>query len=259
MAQFGAEHIAMLVVIALAAVACTLVARRIRDEVLIDRVLRRSGWAMLVLTILWTAWGLVPAHWTIEQSLPFHFSDALRVVTAVALITRAGWAVAVLYFWGLTLNLQSVLTPDLQYLQFPLLEFAMYWILHAVVLIAPIVLTWGLGYRPTWRGYAAAFGATVLWAAIAFIVNLITGANYSYVSGGPAGASLLDVLGPWPLYLASAALLMAGVWALMTWPWETSAQRARSRIADPAGLIRRADQCVGGSPQAEPAAGGAVG
>lgn len=239
MPQYGIEHVTVLVVIVVVAVVCTVLARRARDGDRINRVLSISGWVMLAVTVVWTIWGLLPTNWDIHQSLPFHFSDAARYLTAIALITRSGWAIAILYYWGLTLNLQSVLTPDLNYLQFPVLEFAMYWILHAAVLIAPIVLTWGFGYRPTWRGYAFTFGATVEWAAVAFVVNLMTGSNYSYVSGGPAGASLLDVLGPWPLYLLSVAGLMIVVWGLMTWPWETKRSRAGTHIADRFGFVRR--------------------
>ena len=32
--------------------------------------------------------------------------------------------------------------------------------------------------------------------------------------------TLLDVLGPWPMYIFTAAALILIVWALMTWPWE---------------------------------------
>jgi uncharacterized membrane protein YwaF len=31
---------------------------------------------------------------------------------------------------------------------------------------------------------------------------------------------MLDVLGPWPVYIFTAAALILAVWALMTWPWQ---------------------------------------
>src|SRR5699024_7273331 len=127
--------------------------------------------------------------------------DATRFITGIALITRAGWAINICYYWGLTLNLQSIITPDLNYFDYPALEFAQYWFFHIAVFVVPIVFVWGLGYQPTWRGYRDAYTGAIIWAAIACTANAITGADYAYLNRGPAGASILDLLGPWPIYV----------------------------------------------------------
>jgi hypothetical integral membrane protein (TIGR02206 family) len=240
MAPYGPQHLVMLAVIALGGVlAAVLVRRRAASgsaavaeqahraragrtgggAVLIERRLRILGWVLLVNSVLWTLWGFMPWAWDIDESLPLHFSDALRFIAPLALITRARWLVAIAYYWGLTLNMQSVLTPDLNYFVWPPLEFAEYWIAHGTGVLIPVVLVWGLRMRPTWRGYGLAYGATALWALIAAIGNALTGANYAYLSHAPAGPSLLDVMGPWPLYLLVEALAIAVVWALITLPW----------------------------------------
>lgn len=239
MTPYGPEHLAVLVVIVVVGILAVVHARRVRGTPAEHRLTRGAGWLLLVVSLLWMAWGLLPQNWDIEQSLPFHFSDALRIITAIALITRAGWAVAVSFYWGLTLNLQSVLTPDLTYLGDPVLEFSLYWFLHAMVLWAPLVLVWGLGYRPTWRGYAAAFGIAVGWAGVAAVANAVTGANYAYLAHAPAGPSLLDVLGGWPWYIGVEFLLVGAVWALMTWPFTTTARTEHAPLADRWGLVRR--------------------
>lgn len=238
MVPYTFEHVAMLVLTVAVAVILIFVARRIRGTIHEDRFLSTAGWIMLTVTLAWTAWGILPSQWNIDQSLPFQFSDALRFITAIALLTRAGWAIAICYFWGLTLNLQSVITPDLNYFTYPALEFGMYWFLHITALVVPIVFVWGLGYRPTWRGYGVAYGATVAWAGVAVVANMVTGANYAYLSQAPAGPSVLDVLGPWPIYILWEGVIIASVWALITWPWET--QRARSfPVADRWATVRR--------------------
>ncbi len=238
MPPFGAEHLVVLAVLAALTVALPLLARR-ADRGVVERWCATAGWALLAATVLWTAWGMLPAHWNIDQSLPLHFSDGLRLATAVALITRSGWAIALSYFGGLTLNLQSVLTPDVTYFAAPPLELTMYWLLHMAVHLAPVALVWGLGYRPTWSGYGAAFALTVAWAGLALVGNAVTGANYGYLNRAPEGPSLLDVLGPWPLYLVWEAVLVASVWALMTWPWTTAASTASAPVLDRLGLVRR--------------------
>jgi len=238
MTPYGVEHISIIIATVVIAVALVWLGRRIRGTVYEDRFLRIGGWIMLVVTIAWTIWGMLPGHWNIDQSLPFHYSDALRIITAVALITRAGWAIVICYYWGLTLNLQSIITPDLNYFDYPVLEFAVYWFLHIVAFVVPILFVWGLGYRPTWRGYGIAYLATIIWAGIAVTANAITGANYGYLSRGPDGPSILDILGPWPIYIFWEAIIIAVVWALMTWPWETKAAR-KAPIADRWATVRR--------------------
>lgn len=240
MDPYGAEHIAVLLLTVVLCAVAVVVARRIRGTAAEDRVLSTCGWAMLTVTVLWTAWGMTPGQWNIDQSLPFQFSDALRFITSVALLTRAGWATAVTYFWGLTLNLQSIITPDLNYFDLPVLEFAAYWFLHITAFVVPVAFVWGLGYRPTWRGYGIAYGAAVAWAAVAVAVNAVTGANYAYLSHAPVGPSALDLLGPWPVYIVWEAVLIATVWALMTWPWESRSGRLIP-VVDRWAAMRRQD------------------
>lgn len=182
---------------------------------------------------------MLPANWDIEQSLPFHLSDALRFVTAIALITRSDWAIALSYYWGLTLNLQSVITPDLTYSDRYVLEYIEYWYFHGTVLLVPIVLCWGLGYRPSWRGYAFTLASTFAWAGVAGIANAVTGANYMYLARAPEIASALDVLGPWPMYILSEVALVSGVWALITWPWVRGSGARETVVCGRFGAVRR--------------------
>ena len=62
MPQYGAQHIVSLVVIALAAVLVVWMARIARDENTVDRALRTAGWALLIVSALWSVYWLLPAH-----------------------------------------------------------------------------------------------------------------------------------------------------------------------------------------------------
>lgn len=216
---FSTAHLLMLALTVVLTVMVVPAGRWLRRSGLEDRVLPGLGWVLLAVTVAWTGFWLLPARFDVNESLPLHLSDVLRVVTAVALITRARWAIALTYYWGLTLNLQSILTPDLNFFQLPVLEFILYWFLHLVTWLVPVGLTWGLGYRPTWRGFFLTYLLTFLWAGSALLVNLVTGANYGYLSRAPAGGSALDFFGPWPWYLGTVAVILAVGWALITWPW----------------------------------------
>ncbi|MDO5663227.1 MAG: TIGR02206 family membrane protein [Brachybacterium sp.] len=216
MPSYGPAHVAALIVIAVGGVCAVVLGRRMRGSEREPAVRAAAGWTLLVITLAWLGWGLVPQNFDLDESLPLHFSDALRVITALALIRRAPWAIVISCFWGLTLNLQSIITPQLVYQGYPLLEYLMYWGLHGIVLLAPLYLVVGLGDRPTWYGYAVALAATFGWAAIAMTGNALTGANYGYLNREPAGTSILDLLGGWPWYLLWEAVLVTTVWAGMT-------------------------------------------
>ncbi|MDO5492183.1 MAG: TIGR02206 family membrane protein [Nesterenkonia sp.] len=183
------------------------------------RAMRIAGWVFLGITLLWAGWRLLPENFSMGSSLPLQFSDALRFFAAIALITRARWAAAVSFYWGLTLNLQSLLTPDLTYGAYPLLSFTAFWVLHIGVFVVPVVFVGALGYRPRWRDFGVTYAITVGWAALAMTVNAAAETNYGYLNHAPDSASLLDVLGPWPIYILWVAVLVAVVWALMTWPF----------------------------------------
>ena len=94
------------------------------------------------------------------------------------------------------------------------------------------MLTWGRVMQPAagslaraavvLNGYAAGIGA----------FNAFFGANYMYLCRKPASASLLDAMGPWPVYLVVAeAVALALFWAMYA-PFRTRpAELARARAA----------------------------
>jgi len=165
----------------------------------------------------------------ISESVPLQLTDLATVVAAYALWSQRHWAYALTYYWGLVLSTQALISPAFSSLDFPSLQFLAFWSLHLLVVWAAIYLTWGRGMRPTWRSYRMTVATTMVWAAVAFTYNRFAGTDYGFVNGKPATGSLLDVLGPWPLYILTGGSLIAMVWALMTWPWERSGREVASR------------------------------
>jgi hypothetical integral membrane protein (TIGR02206 family) len=156
---------------------------------------------------------------SLDHSVPLDLSDLVGVVSVYALWTHRSWAFALTYYWGLVLSTQALVFPAHTGPDFPHYGFLAFWGIHLLVVWAAIYLTWGLGMRPTWRSYRITVAVTVTWAVFTFAFNSIAGTNYGFLNAKPPTASLLDVLGPWPWYLVPVAVLVLGVWALMTWPW----------------------------------------
>ena len=60
--------------------------------------------------------------------------------------------------------------------------------------------------------------ATFIWLVLAMSVNWALDTNYGYFNSKPDG-TVLDYLGPWPLYVLAEMAIVLSVWALITWPW----------------------------------------
>ena len=152
--------------------------------------------------------------WDWGFNLPLHLSDVVAMLTPIVLWTRKPLLVEILYFWALTASLQAVLTPDLNQ-TFPSVFYFTYFVTHCGAVVAACLLVFGhrIGLRP--GAVRRAFIATLIMAAVAGTANVITGGNYMYLRAKPANASLLDQMGPWPLYIATAAALALVLFALL--------------------------------------------
>jgi uncharacterized membrane protein YwaF len=84
-----------------------------------------------------------------------------------------------------------------------------------LVVVAAILLVFGLR-RPIRPGAVGrVFAVTLAMAALAGTDNVITGGNYMFLRAKPDQPTLLDEMGPWPAYIASAAVLALLLFGLL--------------------------------------------
>lgn len=158
--------------------------------------------------------------YALDFDLPLHLTDAVTVVAAVALWSLRPLPFELTYFWGLSASLPAVLTPALGADDhYPSLLFWHYFVTHSGVVLAAVFLAFGLGLTARPGAVRRVFLATVAWAGVAAVGNVVTGGNYMFLRERPETASLLDYLGPWPWYLLSTALLALAVFALLDLPF----------------------------------------
>ena len=192
---FTAEHAGLVAGFLVVCVVLALVGRRHRDTP--AEVRFRRGFALLIpcFTVPMQVLQLMPDDFDLGTSLPFQLCDLAWVAAIVALWTRHWAATALVYFWGLTLTVQGIVTPSLAE-QFPDPRYFMFWGMHFATVWAAVYLTFGLRVSVTWRSYRLTLACTLVWAAAVMAFNAATGTNYGYLNRKPAAGSLLDLFGP---------------------------------------------------------------
>jgi hypothetical integral membrane protein (TIGR02206 family) len=206
MEHWSAEHVAALATTA--AVAALLVAGARR---------RPDAWAIgagrvLALVILG---GYVCEHvtyalrgeWTVQVNLPLHLTDAVTIAAIVALWRPERMLfVELAYFWALTASLQAVVTPDLG-ATFPDPLYLGYFATHGGAVAAACLLVFGACRAPRPGAVLRVYAITAAFTALAAAGTIATGGNYMFLRRKPVHESLLDVMGPWPVYIAAGAIL----------------------------------------------------
>jgi hypothetical integral membrane protein (TIGR02206 family) len=218
------EHVAALVVIAVAIAVLAVAARRrpgawIKVLALILVVDEVSWWVYLA------AGGGEPGQR--EQPLPLQICDVAIFLAAGALWTRNRLLVELTYFWGLAGTLQALLTPDLPQ-HFPSYPYFQYYIAHGGVVAAAILLVAGLRLHPRPRAVLTVAGLTIAYAVFVGLVDAITSADYMYLRTKPPSPTLLDAFGPWPVYVLVAAVIGIALFVVLDAPFRAS-RKAESR------------------------------
>ena len=225
------EHLLAMLAIASGVAVTTFAARRSRGPwlrvfavvIVIDEV---SWWLYLFA-------GGVPGA-KLAQSLPLQLCDVAVFIAAAAVWTRNQLLVEVTYFWGLAGTLQAILTPDLPQ-HFPSYPYFQYYIAHGGVVAAAVLLVVGMRLYPRRWAVARVAALTIAYTALVGVVDTITQANYMYLRAKPPSATLLDLLGPWPVYILAATAIGIVLFAILDAPFRVSRGVGRTAPRTPPG------------------------
>lgn len=164
----------------------------------------------------------------LASALPLQLCDAAIFVAALALLLRAQLLVEVTYFWGLAGTIQALITPDLPQ-HFPSFPFFQYYVAHGGIVTAALFLVVGLGQWPRRDAVLRVLAVTAAYVLLVGAVDTATGANYMYLRSKPASGSVLDLLGPWPWYVAWAALVGMALLLVLDAPFRLRRRRRPER------------------------------
>ena len=211
MPLFGPLHLALLAVTGLA---CLLLAVLCRKLPAAGRPIRLAlGYGVAANEFVW--WAFRYSHEGIHlRNLPLQLCDVTLWTTVLACITLVPAFVEFAYFAGLAGAAMALITPDL-WSPWPSYPAIYFFVAHGGIVVGIAVLVFGriapLREGAVWR----AFAMLLAYAAIIGAFNAVWGTNFMYLCRKPANASLLDVLGPWPIYLAGGAVVgLALFWVL---------------------------------------------
>jgi hypothetical integral membrane protein (TIGR02206 family) len=205
--QFSPAHVAALAVLIAACGASILVPRRHPGDWV-------WGAARALAGVILAGWvgeyiaEVIVGTWSLGYSLPLQLTDAVSLAAVLALLTRRQLLIDLLYFWAFSASLQAALSPDLGPGQsFPSVFYFTYFTYHVGAIVAACLLVFGCRLYPRHDAIWRVYGLTLCWTALAGLGDVITGGNYMYLRSKPVHRSLLNVMGPWPWYIAAGAAL----------------------------------------------------
>jgi len=200
----GVSHIVTLQALAIFGILLIFIAKHYLDQKWRDRVGIILGVLMLVQELSDLSIRLFYLHQPLTDNLPLHLCGPIYYMVAIMLMTRNKTLYELTYFLGLAGASNSLLTPG-EIFPFPHILNITFFTTHGMIVIGVLYMTIVLGYRPTWK----AFGKTMIFlnvfALLVIPVNYFL--NTNYLCYPPPGGTLMDLLGPWPLYLVFVEML----------------------------------------------------
>ncbi|HEX4158411.1 MAG TPA: TIGR02206 family membrane protein [Rhizomicrobium sp.] len=198
--RFGSAHLTVIALTFILPFALAAIVRKAQNRALARGISLALAAELIATWTLWY-WLIVSQGWvSVTTLLPMDLCDWAAIATLITLLWPNQRSYELAWFWSLSGTLQALLTPNLAY-GFPDPRFIVFFGFHGGVIASVLYLTLGRGMRP-WPG---SIPRVIAWSFAYFLAALATNAafhtNFGYLRAKPEASSLLDYLGPWPVYL----------------------------------------------------------
>lgn len=215
----GAAHLAIIAAIPVAAWLLSKIARQSSSAA---RAVRLSlGTLLTVCEVAQYAYLYRLGALRFPDGLPLQLCDLTLVFTIIAAFFPIQWCFEFAYFAGIAGSGMAILTPDL-WAALGSFATAAFFIAHGGTIVTILTLVWGGLMRPRPGAAWRAFAILNLFAALVGAFDAAFGTNYLYLRQKPAQASLLDLMGPWPVYIISGELVALVLFLLLALPFRPS-------------------------------------
>lgn len=157
------------------------------------------GLLLLLNVVIENIYSYSLGSWSIENNLPLHLCG-ISTFLSVAVLWRFNAGIAhVLFYWGLTGGLHSLLTPEFDLGSEGFFYYS-YFIGHGGLLLACLYAIIYQGFKPEKYSWFRVFLLTQFVALVIGSFNWAFGSNYMYLSSPPIAKNPL-IIGEWPWYI----------------------------------------------------------
>ena len=215
---FGPTHLWTLALIAIVGSIIVIAVRLARNPAVARSVAFLLAALLVINAAVTYGMRLATGRFDVSTWLPMHLCDWAAVTVVLALCFRWQWAYELAYFWSLGGTVQALLTPDIV-VDFPTIWFLVFFLGHGGVIVSVIFLTLALGMRPWPRSLVRALLWSNVYLLCAGLVDYLFDVNYGYLCEKPQRGSLLDYLGPWPIYIGGLEIVAAFTFFVLYLPF----------------------------------------
>jgi hypothetical integral membrane protein (TIGR02206 family) len=227
--SYGWEHFIPLMILVVVVWQTIKIGNRVsasRSKILIGIMISLVTWGIMFTGDLIK---LFDGSYTYREDLPLYLCRLVAWMFPVVLYARSRKWIGIFYFWILAGTLQALLTPDLAE-GFPDFWYFRYWILHCGLVAGILYTIIVFKIRIGWRDLVNAIIATQVYLIVVHGLNLIFRSNYSYTLHKPPGDSILDIMGPWPVYLVTGEVVMIILFLCLILPFKIGKPRIDPEI-----------------------------
>ena len=161
---------------------------------------------------------LIEGDFNLQDDLPIHLCRILAITSPFVIWFNKRYWMGIFYFWILAGTLNANLTPDVEF-AYPHWTYFNYWMVHSFLIIIPIYYVIVFKLRITITDLKNAFWNANLFLIVSYFINVGLNSNYMYSRSKPPSATILDFMGPWPIYLIVGQLLALLLFSILYLPF----------------------------------------
>ncbi|WP_027964606.1 TIGR02206 family membrane protein [Halalkalibacillus halophilus] len=145
-------------------------------------------------------WFAVHGEWSMQYNLPLQLSSLSLYLCIIMLLTKSFRVFEVVFFISLVSATFAMITPEL-FFGYPHFRFFQFFVAHLVVVLACLYMLWVEKFRPTFFSVVRSFVVLNIIAIFVYLINTLLDSNYMFLNRPPSSETLIDFLGPYPIYL----------------------------------------------------------